>query len=40
MAGAKAQTAAGHEGNREKVCALCRIKILDKNKRKLNNVQI
>ena len=40
MAGAKAQIAAGHEGNRKKVCAPCGIKILDKDKRKLDNIQI
>ena len=40
MAGTKVKIAAGHEGNREKVCAPCGRKILDKDKRKLNYVQI
>ena len=40
MAGTKAGEAAGHEGNRKKVCAPCGRKILGKDKRILNNVQI
>ena len=40
MAGTKVKIAAGHEGNREKVCAPCGRKILVKDKRKLNYVQI
>ena len=40
MAGTKVKIAAGHEGNREKVCAPCGRNILDKDKRKLNYVQI
>ena len=40
MAGTKVKIAAGHEGNKEKVCAACGRKILDKDKKKLNYVQI
>ena len=40
MAGTKVGKAVGHEGNRKKVCAPCGRKILGKDKRILNNVQI
>ena len=40
MAGTKVKIAAGHEGNRENVCAPCGRNILDKDKRKFNYVQI
>lgn len=40
MACSKVKRAATHEENRAKVCAPCGRKILDKDKRKLNHVQI
>ena len=40
MASIRFQRAATHEENRAKVCAPCGRKIMDKDKRKLNNLQI
>ena len=40
MASTRIKRAASHEENRAKVCAPCGRKILDKDKRKLNNLQI